>query len=182
VSGDRLRLLVCPKCRTVEPIEWCGTEPGQNPECGHPQCADSLMYRLSPHLVARHDGHYYHSNLLLTDVAQAEWDRLTTRKDILKNITAPGEATPYGAELYDVRSNFSADAARCWKAHNRTKDCQDWMHSSKRLVPATGEERKDLGLETRSKHIPTSTYLCQFCPMASIKRTKINAERYGYNT
>lgn len=180
--AERLRLLVCPKCESVEPIEWCATEPGANPACGHAQCADLLQYRVLPHTVPVHDGHVYHSSLLLTDVDKADWERLSTRKNILRNLTKPGDATPYGAELYAVKDNFRADAMTCWKAHNRTKDCGEWRHSSKRLVPDTRAERKDLGLETRSKHRPAMTYLCDFCPMRSIKETRAEAAKYGFHS
>jgi hypothetical protein len=183
MANKRLRLLVCPRCKTVEPIEWCAQSAGANPECGHVQCKELLDYRVMPHTVAVADGHAYHSNLLLTDIAQEDWDRLSTRKNILKNLAPPGEATPYGADLFDVKENFKQDAMMCWKAHNRTHDCAEWRHSSKRLVPQDAETRglrKELGLETRSKHRPTSTYLCDMCPMRSIIETKLEAERYGF--
>jgi len=185
MAGKRVRLLVCPKCETVEPIEWCATEPGANPECGHAQCADLLHYRVIPHTAMLADGRVYHSNLLLTDVAQEDWNRLSTRKDILKNFTAPGDATPYGAELYAIKGTYQEDAMTCWKQHNRTKDCGEWRHSSKRLVDQreeTKDLRKELNLETRSKHRPTMTYLCDYCPMRSIKEDKVNAAKYGYHT
>jgi hypothetical protein len=181
MTSKRLRLLVCPKCQSIEPIEWCAVEPGANPECGHTQCAEALNYRVIPHTVEVADGRVYHSSLILTDVSADEWDRLSTRQQILKNLTRPGDATPVGAELYAVKGNFTADAAKCWKAHKRTTDCQDWKHSSKRLVPDTKGERRELGLETRERQRPTSTFLCDFCPVASIRQTKINSEKFGFN-
>jgi hypothetical protein len=136
-----------------------------------------------PHTVEVSDGHALHSDMLITDVACEDWDRLRTRKEILKSVVRPGDAVPYGNELYEVKNNFSQDAMKCWKQHNRTKDCAEWKHSSKRLVPQDEETlslRKDLGLETRSKNRPTSSYLCDYCPMRSIKESKIQAEKYKF--
>jgi hypothetical protein len=134
------------------------------------------------HTVAQATGHYFHASLGLFDVAVADWERLSTRKEILKNLTAPGEATPYGAELYELKDNFSADAHRCWKQHNRTKDCGDWMNPTKRLVAPTKELRKDLGLELRDKKRPTASYLCSYCPMSSIisQRQQAAAGQYDF--
>lgn len=179
--AERIRLLVCSRCETVEPIEWCATEPAADPECGHPQCAEALQYRVIPHTVPVADGRVYHSNLVLADVSAAEWDRLSTRRQILKELTRPGDATPVGAELYAVKNNFGADAAACWKQHNRTKDCQDYKAESKRLLPDTKEMRRDLGLETRERKRPTQTYLCDFCPVKSIVMQRQNSERWRYN-
>lgn len=179
--SKRLRLLICPKCESVEPIEWCAVEPGANPDCGHAQCDQALQTRMIEHTVSQPTGHYFHSDLGLFDVAESDWEKHSTRKSILKDLSPPGSATPYGADMFELKKNFSQDAATCWKQHNRTKNCQDWKSASKRLVPPTKELRKELGLETRDKHRPTAAYLCDYCPVRSIMQSRINAEAGHYD-
>lgn len=182
--GKRVALLVCPKCETVEPIEWCGE--GREPDgtihpCGHQQCEDAIRARVAEHTVSQPTGHYLHATLGQFDVAEEAWNRLSTRKEILKNLCPPGEATPYGAEMYALKNNFHQDASRCWKAHNRTKNCDEFRGAHKRLVAPTQELRRDLGLETRSKKRPTATFLCDFCPVRSIMQQRINADAGYYD-
>lgn len=177
----RLRLIVCPACETVEPVEWCAQEAGANPDCGHHQCDEALQSRMIEHTVSQATGHYFHATIGLFDVDEDEWNRLTTRKEILKNLRPPGDATPYGADMYDLKNNFQQDASACWKAHGRTKNCQDWRSASKRLVPPTKELRKELGLETRDKKRPTSAFLCDYCPVRSIMQQRVNDAKGYYD-
>jgi hypothetical protein len=184
MSEKRIALLICPKCQTVEPIEWCGegrNEDGTIQPCGHRQCEDSIRARVVGHTVKQATGHYLHATLGQFDVSEKDWTRLSTRKEILKQLAPPGSATPYGADMYDLKANFHQDAMTCWKQHNRTKNCQDWKSSSKRLVAPTRELRKELGLETRDKHRPAATFLCDFCPVRSVMMQRANSDKYGYD-
>jgi hypothetical protein len=165
----------------VEPIEWCAEKAGANPDCGHAQCDDALQARMIEHTVSQATGHYFHATLGLFDVDADEWGKLSIRKEILKNLRPPGEATPYGADMFDLRSNFTQDASMCWKQHGRTKNCGDWKAASKRLVPPTKELRKELGLETRDKHRPTAAFLCDYCPVRSIMQSRANADAGHYD-
>lgn len=180
--AKRLRLVICPRCETVEPVEWCAQQAGANPDCGHDQCEQALQARMIEHTVSQPTGHYFHATLGLFDVDEGEWNKLSTRKEILKNLRPPGSATPYGADMYDLKNNFTADASACWKRHGRTKNCPDWKSESKRLVPPTKELRRELGLESRDKHRPTAAHLCDYCPYASIvmQRQRKAQGQYDY--
>lgn len=181
--AKRLRLIVCTRCETVEPVEWCAEKAGADPDCGHAQCEQALQARMIEHTVSQPTGHYFHADLGLFDVSEDEWNKLTTRKEILKNLRPPGSAVPYGADMYDLKSTYHQDASKCWKQHNRTRNCQDYKAASKRLVPPTRELRKDLGMETRDKKRPTSAFLCDYCPVQSIvmQRQRDAAGMYDYN-
>jgi len=179
-SEERLRLFVCHECKTVEPVPWCG----ENPDCRHPQCEDALEFRVAPHRLAS-DPRRFHGQVNLADIGKKIWDRYSARQDVLvklQQIVDPGAGSGLGTTLYDVKANFDTDAHACWKAHNFTHNCQDYMADSKRLVPQhTTAERKELGLETRSRRRPTQTYLCHFCPYRSIVQQRANSEKYRYN-
>jgi hypothetical protein len=165
-------------------MEWCGEgrkEDGSIEPCGHQQCEDAIYARVVEHTVSQATGHYFHATLGQFDVSEEEWNRLSTRKSILKQLTAPGEATPYGAELYELKDNYHADAMKCWKQHNRTKNCDEFRAPHKKLVAPTRELRKDIGLEIRAKKRPSSTTLCDFCPMSSIIAQRQRAAQGSYD-
>jgi uncharacterized protein YlaI len=130
------------------------------------------------------DPRRFHGEVNLADIERAAWDKYSTRQDVLvklQQIVDPGAGSGMGTPLYDAKSNFEQDAMTCWKQHNRTQNCQDYKSQGKRLVPDTKAERRDLGLETRDRHRPTQTYLCDFCPVKSIVMQRVNSEKFRYN-
>lgn len=175
---DLVRLLICGHCNSVQEIPWCGTDKN----CGHHACLDPLNFRIAEHQFA--DGRP-HAPATLADIEKKLWNDPQVRKNFLSDIPSitgwPGTGTGLGDTMYDIKANFDADAMTCWKAHNRTTDCAEYHSDSKRLVPDTKAERRDLGLESRSKHMPTSTFLCDFCPMKSILQTKVGSAKHGFN-
>lgn len=174
--AKEVRLLVCHACESVQEIPWCG----EDPQCNHPGCVEPLEFRVAEHTFA--DGRA-HAPANLAAIDKAVWDKFSTKQDVLlqlKRIVNPGAGAGLGESLYDVKSNFEMDAMACWKQHKRTQDCGDWKKESKRLDPDTNSARKDLGMPRLRQTKPT-TFLCDYCPMRSIKQTKMGADKFGFN-
>ena len=170
--AEKVRLLVCHNHESVEEVPWCG----EDNNCTHPGCVDPLMFRVN--------AHGDNCRVSLVDIETAVWNNPANRPELLRRIAArtnPGEGEGIGEPLYALKDTFTEDAAKCWKRHGRTTDCADYRHISKKLVPDTRGERKDLGLETRAKFVPTQTFLCDFCPYKSILQTKMGSDKYKYN-
>lgn len=162
-DGPRLRLLICHDCNSVDVLPWYE---------GPPEYDDTLNYRLASHQGPRDERtgepRYYHRGTMAT-VAEASWDDPDKRRQILSELSKAhaGGEVGLGSKMYHARSNFKDDAIACWKAHNRTQNCEDYKSEKKRLVPDTKGERKDLGLDTKSSRRP-GTSLCVFCPYHSV--------------
>lgn len=157
-EDDRIRLLICNTCNTIEPL----------PDYTGPIEHDTtLQFRLSKHRTA--EGHPHLGNM--ARVSEKSWDNPTYRAKILDELAkahAAGEVG-LGTKMYDLRSTFQEDAMSCWRhEHNRTENCEDFRSDRKRLVPDTKGERKELGLETRSKYMPVNSWLCDYCPYATL--------------
>jgi hypothetical protein len=60
-------VFVCNFCSTAEAVPWCG----QNPNCGHPECAEALENCASPHRI---DDRCFHGPVSLMEVSQRLWD------------------------------------------------------------------------------------------------------------
>jgi hypothetical protein len=168
-AGTKVRLLVCHDCQSVQELPWCG----EDPQCQHPGCTEPLEYRLAGH-------HGHHGNLAGID--QRLWDDMSARPAILRELaaiaTAPGTATGLGTCFYDVRSTFREDAMTCWKRHNRTRNCADYMSDRMRLYPDTRAERKEAGLDPKTR---PATSLCSFCPYHSVVTQRQRSRRWRYN-
>lgn len=172
----QIRLLICHQCHSIDPIPWCG----EDPNCKHPECIAPLEFRMAQH---RDGTGIPHAPANLATVDEELWADANFRAEALRqieNIANPGQAKGLGQSLYDVRDTFQADAMTCWKRHNRTTDCGDYKHDRMRLVPDTKAERKDLGLDTSSAARP-SHFLCDYCPMKSIKQQRVYSEQYKYD-
>jgi hypothetical protein len=161
-SGPRLRLLICHDCNTVDVLPMYD---------GPVEYDDTLNYRLADHQGPLDDDgkpRYYHHGSLST-VSEKSWEDSSVQRQILAEISKAhgGGELGLGSAIYHARSNFKEDAFTCWKQHNRTENCQDYMSDAKRLVPDTRGERKELGIETKSRRRP-GTSLCVFCPYHSV--------------
>ena len=66
-SEARLRVLVCNFCSTAEVVTWCG----QNPNCGHRECAEALESCAALHRI---DDRRFHGPVGLMEVSQRLWD------------------------------------------------------------------------------------------------------------
>ena len=67
-SSARLRVFVCNFCSTAEVVPWCG----QNPDCGHPECAEALAEYAASHRV---DDRRFHGQVNVVIVERHLWDR-----------------------------------------------------------------------------------------------------------
>jgi hypothetical protein len=153
---ETVRLLICHMCKSIDEL------PAYE---GPPENDDTLAFRVSQHQFPSGRAH----PLDLGVVKKEDWDKPTHRQEILRHLHmsgAPGSGLGMGEDFYDVKANFEADALACWKAHNRTSDCGDYMSDGKRLLPDTRAERAAEGLDTRNR---PSTSLCSFCPVHSVK-------------
>lgn len=63
-----LRIFACNFCSTAEVVPWCG----QNPNCGHPECAEALARCAAPH---RLDDRLFHGQVNVAIVERHLWDR-----------------------------------------------------------------------------------------------------------
>jgi len=165
----KLRLLLCHTDKSVTPLPWCG----EDNQCQHPGCLEPLEYRLGDHIDHR---------VSLADVEEDMWKDPRKRSEILKQAVeytqGTGNAAGLGGDFYDVRDTFRDDAMTCWKKHNRTRDCGDWNTDRMRLYPDTRADRKELGLDPKTR--PT-TFLCSYCPVNSIKMQRMRKDKYSYN-
>jgi hypothetical protein len=163
---DRVRILICHTDGAVHELPLFD---------GPPEYDDTLNYRTSQHKFGDGTAHF---GSMFT-VSKADWEKKTYRDAILDEIakhTRPGEGAGMGQTFYDVKNNFMQDALVCWKKHNRTLDCGDYMTDKMRLYPDTKADRKELGLSVKER---PNTFLCQFCPVNSVVMGKKNKETYG---
>ena len=171
-SADaRIRILVCFTCDSIDPLPLYD---------GPPERDDTLNYRISQHRFP--DGREHFGQMFR--VSERSWDDAAKRREIIKEMhkrRKPGEGEGLGDDIYEVRSTYSEDAMTCWRIeHNRTSNCEDYKSDKKRLVyQKTLADRKAEGLEYRSRHIATNTWLCDFCPYKSVVQARVMKER-GY--
>lgn len=160
-SEPRIRLFVCHTCEVVYPLPWYE---------GPPERDDTLNYR-----IADHEGHIGN----LADIEERVWDKASARPDIIRELAGimnkPGSAAGLGSTLYDLKSTFQEDAQICWKRHNRTRDCGDYMTDRMILKAPTRGDRKELGLDPKDR---PQTHLCQYCPVFSIKMQRARDGKY----
>jgi hypothetical protein len=171
-SHAKIRLMVCPVCRTIDPLP-AFDGPDEYDETG--------QARATLHMF---DDNRFHPFIVGT-VSEESWNNPRLRPHIVDKVSQEinpvpaGDGDGLGQEAYDVKNTFAEDAMRCWRIeHNRTKDCGDWKIDRKRLIPYTQAERKAEGLPHRARDIRSNTYLCDYCVMRSVKQSKIVKEKY----
>jgi hypothetical protein len=176
-DGPRVRLLICHDCHTVDVLPWYD---------GPPEYDDTLTYRLADHqgpmerINGRYEPAWYHRGVIAT-VNEKSWEDPGKQIQIIDELSKAhaGGEVGLGSAVYHARSNFKEDAMACWRAHNRTTNCGDYKSDAKRLVPDTRGDRKELGLETKSRSRP-GTYLCVFCPYHSVVMSRARKEQGFY--
>jgi len=67
-SKVRMRVFVDSFCSTTEMVPWCG----QNPNCGHPECAEALAECAASHRV---DDRRFHGQVNVAMIERHLWDR-----------------------------------------------------------------------------------------------------------
>lgn len=163
-TGPEVRLLVCSTCKTIEVL---------SDYSGPPERADQFDIILNLALEKHKDGveRIPHVGQMFR-VKQSAWDNPTAQEQVRAQIMGrldPNAETGLGAEAYAIRDNFKDDAMSCWKDHNRDPGCSDYKSDSKRLVPNTQAERKEMGLDKFDVNNPdTQRFLCEYCPVHSL--------------
>jgi hypothetical protein len=164
-QGPRGTLVICNDCGTIEYVPAFD---------GPPEYNQPLIARLTQHREYVAGTEHPHTKALTT-VNAFQWETNNDyRAYITKAIIAAQKTgdVGIGKQNYELRNTFEQDAFTCWKQHNKTTDCGDYKSDKKRLVPPTRDDRKELGLETRSKHIYTTAFLCDYCPVKSLVQEK----------
>lgn len=164
-DGPVIRLLVCLECKTIDELP---------PHEGPPETDLLLEMTAEKHEYPSGDRHK--GKLFILPVKT--WANPAHQKEIIKQLTGGGSSgldamTPEG-DYYSTKMQFAEDAMQCYKYHLRpTNHCDDYQSESKRLLPKTSKERKDLGLPD-PKNAPgmPKVYLCNFCPMHSVMTQK----------
>lgn len=168
--ADKIRLLICTGCGAIEEL----------PAYEGPWQQDAwLNEKLKGHMLP--SGEKTHGDVHIGNIEQDKW--MLHRESIIaqaaEEFTMPGQGAGLGISFYDTKSNFSADAFKCWAGeHNRTKNCEDYKSDKKRLFPDTRADRKELGLDPKSR---PSTFLCDFCPYNSIVMQRARKDKFGYD-
>lgn len=145
--SDRLRLLICHTCHSIEEL----------PNYTGPPEHDVLL----EHLL---QAHQFPNGLehigKLADVAREDWENNVKRQAIVEQIKAAAGQTTTGfeSEFYATKNTYQADALRCYSDHHRPKEgCIDYCDSDKRL----GNPSR-AGWEGGPR-----VFLCNFCPVQS---------------
>lgn len=164
----KVRLLICHMCKSIDEL----------PDFDGPAEHDDLLqYRVSQHQFPSGKAH----PLDLGVIEKKLWDSPDGKRAVTERLAfsgAPGTGLGMGESFYDVKSNFQTDALNCWKAHNRTQNCGDYMSDSKRLLPDTKADRKAEGMDLRNR---PSTSLCQFCPYHSVAVQRMRKAKGAYD-
>ena len=167
---DKIRLLICEHCGTVEEM------PMYEGPWQHDEWLNSMLKR---HLLP--SGESTHGPVHVGFIENDKWmsHRESIVAEVAKEFTLPGQGAGLGQTYYDTKSNFLADAFKCWKVdHNRTLNCEDYRSDKKRLYPDTKGDRKDLGLDPGSR---PNTFLCDFCPYNSVVMQRQRKDKFGYD-
>src|SRR3954467_14749997 len=131
-----MRLLICYECKSKEPLADFGGRPEDDVEL------DYLIHQ------PRHNRAGIRHNGTVVVIPDSEWNDPSLRQEIERQIDAglSGGETGLGSSAYAMVDTFKDDAMTCFNQHLRNPACPDYKSESKRLVPDTAEERKELGL------------------------------------
>ena len=153
-DGPKISLLYCYQCKTIEEIpDFEG-----NPD-------DDVFLELA---IEKHESAGIKHTGFLSKIGVKLWSQEKFRKEIIKNLRnkVGGGLADIDPDYYTTKATFFEDAMKCYSAHLRPKEgCPDWRSSSKKLVPKTHAERKELGLPDPGKENSTNVFLCDFCPV-----------------
>lgn len=152
-EGPKIRLLYCYQCKTIEELpDFEGS-----PEDDH----------LLEVLIEKHESAGIKHTGFLSKIGVKLWSQEKFRKQIIENLRnrVGGGLADIDPDYYTTKATFFDDAMKCFNLHLRpTEGCYDWRSSSKKLVPKTAAERKEVGLPMPGKENSTNVFLCDFCP------------------
>ena len=175
-GGTLLRILVCHTCKAMVPIP---DVPGRGDD-------ELLMARVMEHQFPPvHVGNDIQSRpheMILCRLPESLWNNTSLRPQVVKEIQAhvggAGDGEGLG-ELYDVKNNFMEDAMACWRfKHGRTSNCEDYMSDKMKLLADTRADRRELGLDPKTR---ASQKLCSYCPVHSVVSQRRNKAKGFYN-
>lgn len=170
VDSPDMRVLYCMVCQSMEELPLYDGDPDND---------HLLQILVEKHVFPSGEPHKGH----LFRVPQLMWEREDARKKIIEQIKGGGSKglDEFDADFYATKDTFKEDAMKCYNAHLRPTDgCPDYNSASKRLLPNTKAERKEVGLPDPAKAPGPKNYLCQFCPVHSIVTTKMRMLRGDY--
>jgi hypothetical protein len=169
-NGPQIRLLLCLDEGRIEEL------PDYE---GNPDYDWTLQKAIEDHHTDHLTGNTHRGDLIKVPIAL--WSDTYARGLIIKQIReGSGGISELDPDFYDTKSNFSEDALACYVRHLRPKgQCPDYMSDSKKLVPNTVKERREVGLPD-PKDAPNLPYLCQFCPVHVWNMTQANAAKGLY--
>lgn len=162
---ERIRLLVCNICQTVEELpmqEDRGSE-------YDPWLAGLLERHGHETLDLSGD----RPDAKVFDVERKHWDDHTTRKEIVERIRKEEKHSGLGDDFYDATNTYREEALKCYQKHNMPTPqtgCIDFRDKSKRIsnTLVTQDEKseltKDQQASLRDIHRNTKTYICYWCP------------------
>jgi len=164
----RILVLACKDCMTMEEVPVDDRYP-INKQDANPFLALALdkHQRPQPHIG------------VLFDVDYAVWASDSGRKKIHAQVMEGLGGKGLGEEVYAAKDNYSADAMKCFAAHNRPEgQCPDYKSGSKVIkIDVMKRERRDAGLS--DEKLP-SFFLCDFCPVKSFNMMKSNQAKGLY--
>lgn len=172
-TGPVIRLLFCLVCNTMEELPF---------HEGPPETDILLKITLEHHVFPSGEPHV--GKMFVLPVKT--WANTAHRKEIIKQLKGESvtglDAMTEEADFYSTKMTFAEDAMKCYQYHLRPKDsCGDYLSPSKRLLPKTDKERKDVGLPSPTDAPGPKIYLCNFCPYHSVVSQKKRAMRGMYN-
>lgn len=161
-AGPYIRLLLCLDCKTIEEL----------PDFDGPPEYDHLLQLAIDERHTNWTSETAHRGQLIK-VEIKHWAVESIKREIVRQIRdGSGGISELDPAFYDTKSQFAADALDCFARHLRPRgQCVDYMHDSKKLVPKTKSDRKDLGLPD-PKYATNLPKLCQFCPVHVYNVTK----------
>lgn len=177
IGGEKIRLLICHTCKTIEPLD---------DYTGPKERADEYDVVLNVALDKHKDGVERRPHVGdLGDVPKAAWEVPEKREQIIKQLQDrfnPNADVGLGAEAYALRDNFRADAMACFEQHLRNPACSDYKDPSKQLIPNTQAERKEAGIHEFVRGNPaTQRFLCEYCPVHSLVQQNLRKKAGLYD-
>lgn len=156
-----MRVLYCKTCGTLEEVPDWQDGPQSDPY-------------LSP-LVDKH-GETHQGQLFRLPIGL--WLMDDSKRQIIEQIKGGTGQLGLGVvdeSFYDTRNTFQEDAAVCYQKHLRPQgQCPDFRSESKRLIPATAQDRKDAGLAPLTSG--PKVYLCDFCVVRMYNEKKARGD------
>jgi hypothetical protein len=156
IDGPVIRLLYCLVCGSIEELPM-----------HHGPAETDVLLQISVEKHVFPSGEPHKGKLFILPVKT--WADNKQKKAIIDQLKGGGSSglADVDPTYYDTKMTFHEDAMKCWQAHNRPGDqsvgCSDYQSESKRLLPSTEKERRDLGLPSASES-GLKVYTCQFCP------------------